>query len=68
MPKKLPKVKGMHSINSSSSSSSVEAPRSQSSTLGEVHWQIVRWQQLNKDFKVKELKEREDYEVHVKAK
>lgn len=42
--KKVPKAKGMHSVNSSGTGSSVDAPRSQSTTLGDIRRQIARWQ------------------------
>lgn len=68
--KKLSKAKEMptYSGNNSSSSSSVDvAPRTQASTLTYIRQQFVRWQRLQKDIKLKELKEHEQYEVHVKA-
>ena len=69
--RKLAKAKetSTYSGKGSSSSSSVDvAPRTQASTAGYIRQQVVKWQRLQKDVKLRELKELEQYEVHVKCK
>ena len=71
LPKKLPKAKETP-VNSESSSNSRRsadfAPRNQASTVGYIRQQIVKWQRMQKEIKLRELKELEHYEVNGKPK